>query len=160
VQGDGYRLASCISKREGKVIAWNKSHFDDRDQNNPFFEAVAVAEGEVLPAEFLIPTMLLSSARIFPSVFPSCNLSLGSWYFPGSGEITVKVLAERGSGRLLGGQIVGMEGSAKRIDTLATALHAGFTVEEMINLDLGYAPPFSPVWDPVVIAAREALKMR
>ena len=79
-------------------------------------------------------------------------------YFPGAGEITVKVLAERGSGRLLGGQIVGMEGSAKRIDTLATALHAGFTVEEMINLDLGYAPPFSPVWDPVVIAAREAAK--
>jgi NADPH-dependent 2,4-dienoyl-CoA reductase/sulfur reductase-like enzyme len=79
-------------------------------------------------------------------------------YFPGAGEITVKVLAERGSGRLLGGQIVGMEGSAKRIDTLATALHAGFTVEEMINLDLGYAPPFSPVWDPVVTAAREAAK--
>lgn len=79
-------------------------------------------------------------------------------YFPGSGEITVKVLAEKGSGRLLGGQIVGKEGSAKRIDTLATALHAGFTVEEMINLDLAYAPPFSPVWDPVVIAAREVAK--
>ena len=79
-------------------------------------------------------------------------------YYPGAGEITVKVLAEKGSGRLLGGQIVGMEGSAKRIDTLATALHAGFTVEEMINLDLGYAPPFSPVWDPVVTAAREVAK--
>ncbi len=79
-------------------------------------------------------------------------------YYPGAGEITVKVLAEKGSGRLLGGQIVGMEGSAKRIDVLATALQAGFTVEEMINLDLGYAPPFSPVWDPVVIAAREAAK--
>jgi len=79
-------------------------------------------------------------------------------YFPGAGEITVKLLAEKGSGRLLGGQIVGMEGSAKRIDTVATALHAGFTVEEMINLDLGYAPPFSPVWDPVVTAAREAAK--
>ena len=79
-------------------------------------------------------------------------------YYPGAGEITVKVLAEIGSGRLLGGQIVGMEGSAKRIDTLATALHAGFTLEQMINLDLGYAPPFSPVWDPVVIAAREAAK--
>lgn len=79
-------------------------------------------------------------------------------YFPGAGEITVKVLAEKGNGRLLGGQIVGMEGSAKRIDTLATCLHAGLTVEEMINLDLGYAPPFSPVWDPVVTAAREVAK--
>jgi NADPH-dependent 2,4-dienoyl-CoA reductase/sulfur reductase-like enzyme len=79
-------------------------------------------------------------------------------YYPGAGEISVKILAEKGSGRLLGGQIVGMEGSAKRIDTLATALHAGFTVEEMINLDLGYAPPFSPVWDPVATAAREVAK--
>jgi len=79
-------------------------------------------------------------------------------YYPGSGEITVKLLAEKGSGRLLGGQIVGSEGSAKRIDTVATALHAGFTVEEMINLDLGYAPPFSPVWDPVVTAARAVAK--
>ena len=79
-------------------------------------------------------------------------------YYPGAGQITVKVLAERGSGRLLGGQIVGMEGSAKRIDTLATALHAGFTVEEMINLDLGYAPLVSPVWDPVVTAARVVAK--
>jgi len=79
-------------------------------------------------------------------------------YYPDAGEITVKLLAEKGSGRLLGGQIVGMAGSAKRIDTLATALHAGFTVEEMINLDLGYAPPFSPVWDPIVTAARATAK--
>jgi len=79
-------------------------------------------------------------------------------YYPNSETITVKVLAEKGSGKLLGGQIVGKEGAAKRIDILATALHAGFTLDEMINLDLSYAPPYSPVWDPVVIAARQALK--
>jgi NADPH-dependent 2,4-dienoyl-CoA reductase/sulfur reductase-like enzyme len=77
-------------------------------------------------------------------------------YYPDAGPITVKILAERGSGRLLGGQIVGIEGAAKRIDVVATALHAGFTVQEMIHLDLGYAPPYSPVWDPVLIAARKA----
>ena len=77
-------------------------------------------------------------------------------YYPGARPITVKVLAEKGSGRLLGGQIVGGEGAAKRIDTLAVALQGGFTIEEMINLDLGYAPPFSPVWDPVLIAVRKA----
>lgn len=49
-------------------------------------------------------------------------------YYPDAGPITVKVLAEKGSGRLLGGQIIGIEGAAKRIDVLATALHAGFTV--------------------------------
>jgi len=79
-------------------------------------------------------------------------------YYPGAGKITVKVLAEKGSGRLLGGQIVGIEGAAKRIDVLATALHAGFTVQQVVDLDLSYAPPYSPVWDPVQVAARVALK--
>ncbi|HEX2038569.1 MAG TPA: FAD-dependent oxidoreductase [Acidimicrobiales bacterium] len=77
-------------------------------------------------------------------------------YFPGAGRITVKVLAERRSGRLLGGQLVGVEGAAKRVDVLATALTAGMTVEEMTALDLSYAPPFAPVWDPVLLAARAA----
>jgi NADPH-dependent 2,4-dienoyl-CoA reductase/sulfur reductase-like enzyme len=77
-------------------------------------------------------------------------------YYPGAGPITVKVLADRVGGRLLGGQIVGIEGAAKRIDVLATALHAGLTVQEMIHLDLSYAPPYSPVWDPVLIAVRRA----
>ena len=80
-------------------------------------------------------------------------------YYPGAGAITVKLLAEKGSGRLLGGQIVGKQGAGKRIDIVATSLHAGFTVEQVADLDLAYAPPFSPVWDPVAIAAREAAKL-
>ena len=77
-------------------------------------------------------------------------------YYPGAAPIRVKMLAERRSGRLLGAQIVGQEGAAKRIDVVATALHAGMTVEQMTSLDLSYAPPFSPVWDPVLVAARTA----
>jgi NADPH-dependent 2,4-dienoyl-CoA reductase/sulfur reductase-like enzyme len=77
-------------------------------------------------------------------------------YFPGAREMTVKLLAELGTGRLLGAQIVGREGSAKRIDTCAVALWNAMTVEDMTALDLGYAPPFSPVWDPVLVAARAA----
>jgi NADPH-dependent 2,4-dienoyl-CoA reductase/sulfur reductase-like enzyme len=79
-------------------------------------------------------------------------------YYPDSGPITVKMLGEKGSGRLLGAQIVGKEGAAKRIDVIATALHAGMTVEEMIHLDLSYAPPYAPVWDPILIAARVLMK--
>ena len=79
-------------------------------------------------------------------------------YYPDSGRIHVKLLAEKGTGRLLGGQIVGKEGAAKRIDVLATALHAELTLDAMINLDLSYAPPYSPVWDPIIIAARVAVK--
>lgn len=80
-------------------------------------------------------------------------------YYPGAGAITVKMLAEKSSGRLLGGQIVGAPGSAKRIDALAVALRAGLAVEDVVNLDLGYAPPFSGVWDPVQIAARQVLRL-
>ncbi len=78
-----------------------------------------------------------------------------SGYFPGATWMTVKIVAESGSGRLLGAQIVGGPGAGKRIDTVATALTAGMTLEEFIYLDLAYAPPFSPVWDPVVVAARK-----
>jgi len=79
-------------------------------------------------------------------------------YYPDAGRITVKLLAEKGSGKLLGGQLVGDLNGAKRIDTIATALHAGFTVDRLIDLDLSYAPPFSPVWDPIQIAARQLVK--
>lgn len=77
-------------------------------------------------------------------------------YFPGAAPMKVKMLAERRTGRLLGVQIVGREGAGKRVDIAAVALTAGMTVEQMTALDLGYAPPFSPVWDPVLVAARKA----
>jgi NADPH-dependent 2,4-dienoyl-CoA reductase/sulfur reductase-like enzyme len=77
-------------------------------------------------------------------------------YFPGNKPISVKILCQPGGGELLGAQIVGEEGAAKRIDVLATALTAQFTVEELLHLDLSYAPPFAPVWDPVLMAARKA----
>ncbi|MHA4950563.1 FAD-dependent oxidoreductase [Micromonospora sp. SD19] len=78
-------------------------------------------------------------------------------YYPGSRPMTVKLIAERPSGRLLGAQIVGWSEAAKRIDTLAVALWNGMTVDDMTQLDLGYAPPYAPVWDPVLIAARKAV---
>ena len=65
----------------------------------------------------------------------------------------VKLLADRASGRLLGGQLVGEEGVAKRVDVVATALHARMNIEQLAGLDLSYAPPFAPVWDPLLIAA-------
>jgi NADPH-dependent 2,4-dienoyl-CoA reductase/sulfur reductase-like enzyme len=77
-------------------------------------------------------------------------------YFPGTKPMTVKMIAERRTGLLLGGQIVGNEGSGKRIDTIAVALWSRMTVEELAAVDLSYAPPFSPVWDPVLVAARKA----
>lgn len=79
-------------------------------------------------------------------------------YYPGARPMHVKMLAERRTGRLLGVQIVGREGAGKRVDVAAVALTARMTVEQMTSLDLGYAPPFSPVWDPVLVAARKATR--
>ena len=77
-------------------------------------------------------------------------------YYPGAAAMTVKLVAERRTGLLLGAQIVGRTEAAKRIDALAVAVWNRMTVEEMTGLDLSYAPPFAPVWDPVLIAARKA----
>jgi NADPH-dependent 2,4-dienoyl-CoA reductase/sulfur reductase-like enzyme len=79
-------------------------------------------------------------------------------YYPGAKPIAVKMLAEPGSGRLLGAQLVGEEGAGKRIDAVAVALQAGFTAQDLVDADLSYAPPFGPLWDPVAVAARELLK--
>ena len=77
-------------------------------------------------------------------------------YYPGAALMTIKLIAELRTGTLLGAQIVGRTEAAKRIDALAVAVWNRMTVEEMTALDLSYAPPFAPVWDPVLIAARKA----
>jgi hypothetical protein len=69
-------------------------------------------------------------------------------YYPDVGKITVKLLAEEGSGSLLGRQTAGADEAVKRNDAFAAALHDGFTIEDSIKLDFGCAPHFSPVWDP------------
>jgi NADPH-dependent 2,4-dienoyl-CoA reductase/sulfur reductase-like enzyme len=75
-------------------------------------------------------------------------------YFGGA-PATVKVLAERGSGRFLGAQIVGSAEGAIRIDVVATALTAGMTVEAAAQLDLAYAPPVGALWNPILIAMNQ-----
>ena len=79
-------------------------------------------------------------------------------YFPGVQPIRLKMIAERRSGRLLGAQVVGRAEAAKRIDALAICIWNEMTVDQILSLDLAYAPPFSPVWDPVLIAARKAFE--
>ncbi|WP_262850975.1 FAD-dependent oxidoreductase [Mumia quercus] len=78
-------------------------------------------------------------------------------YMPHARSMTVKVVVDRPSRRLLGAQIVGREGAALRIDSFALALWNEMTVDELMMTDLGYAPPFASVWDPVQQAARAAV---
>jgi NADPH-dependent 2,4-dienoyl-CoA reductase/sulfur reductase-like enzyme len=94
----------------------------------------------------------------FVAVEASVEGATRAGYLPERKQITIKALAEAGTGRMLGAQIVGEEGTAKRIDVLATAIQAGLTAEEVVELDLGYAPPFGPVWDPALVVARNLLR--
>ena len=73
-------------------------------------------------------------------------------YYPGAGRVLLKLVAERGSGRLLGAQALG-PGADKLTDVCATALWGGLSCSDLINVDLAYAPPYGPVLSPVIQAA-------
>ena len=77
---------------------------------------------------------------------------------PGSSTITIHMLADRKTGRLLGTQMVGKEGVAHRINAIAVALHNHMTVEAFSQTDLAYAPPFGPTWDPLLTTANQLIK--
>ncbi|MCB1156292.1 MAG: FAD-dependent oxidoreductase [Leptospiraceae bacterium] len=74
-------------------------------------------------------------------------------YYPGSSQISLKLVYLKGNGRVLGVQVFGEEGVDKRVDVIATAIHGGLTVEDLEELDLSYAPPFSSANDPVNMAS-------
>jgi NADPH-dependent 2,4-dienoyl-CoA reductase/sulfur reductase-like enzyme len=94
----------------------------------------------------------------FDPVVVSIETTNFAGYMPDPGTMTVLMVADRASRRLLGAQIVGAEDAALRIDVAATALAAGMTVDDVVMLDLAYAPPFSSVWSPILVAARAATK--
>lgn len=79
-------------------------------------------------------------------------------YYPGRKSIMIKLVAEKGTKKLLGAQAIGGEGVAKRIDVFATAIWAQMTLDEIAWLDLTYVPPVAPVWDPVLVAAQVGMK--
>jgi NADPH-dependent 2,4-dienoyl-CoA reductase/sulfur reductase-like enzyme/rhodanese-related sulfurtransferase len=74
-------------------------------------------------------------------------------YYPGGKESTLKVIADKETGRILGGEAIGEGASDKFIDILAMALHGRMTARQLASVDLAYAPPFSPVLSPIIVAA-------
>ncbi len=89
----------------------------------------------------------------FPAVSQVVEASSRVGSYPGSKPTLLKIVADQSTGRLLGGNWIGWDGEARKINVLAVALHQRMTLEDISSLDLAYAPPFSPVWDPLLIAA-------
>ena len=79
-------------------------------------------------------------------------------YYPGSRDILVVLTMDAGTGEVIGGEVAGTDGAALRANIIATAITAKMKVRDLAYLDLGYAPPFSPVWDPVNAAAQALAK--
>ncbi len=76
-----------------------------------------------------------------------------SEYYPGATQLDVKLVMNQATRKLLGAQLIGEQGAAKRIDVLATALYAHMTVDDLTQLDYSYAPPYASVWDATLRAA-------
>lgn len=91
-----------------------------------------------------------------PAVASETRASTRPHYMPDASVVDLLLVVDPSGGRLLGAQVVGGPGAGKRIDVLATALWNGMTVAELADADLSYAPPFSPVFDPVALAAGRA----
>jgi len=143
------------ANKQGRIAGINAAGGDAR-----FPGVVGTATSKVCKYEVARTGITEAEARAagFETVSAVIKHATRATYYPGAGPIWVKLVADPASGRLLGGQIVGVEGAAKRIDVLATCVWTGMAVDELALLDLSYAPPYSPVYDPLLIAARVTAK--
>jgi len=79
-------------------------------------------------------------------------------YYPSARKVWIKLIAERGTRRLIGAQAIGYGDAAKRIDVAAAAITARMCVDDLAQLDLAYSPPYSSLWDPLLVAAQALLR--
>lgn len=141
------------ANKQGRVAGENLAGGDAR-----FGGITGTTVVKVFDLEAAISGLSLARAQAegFNAAAVSATAYSRAHYMPGHQPITVALVFDQTTRRLLGGQLVGREGVAKRIDTVAAALQAGWTVDEFAELDLSYAPPFAPVWDPLLVAANLA----
>lgn len=142
-----------IANKQGRIAGINIGGGDEA-----FPGVLGTAITKVCGTEIARTGLTEAAARDagFAAVASTFDSTTTAGYWPGAEPMTMKVVADRATHRLLGAQIVGGDGAGKRIDAVAMALWNEMTVEAMVNVDLSYAPPFSGVWDPVLVAARKA----
>ncbi len=128
--------------------------------NTEFKGVVGTAVSKIFDLEVARTGLSLKEAKNagFDAYATNIRHRSRSKHYVGGWPITVQFITEAGSKRLLGAQMIGKEGAALRINVLAAALYSSMTVEDVYRLDLGYAPPFAPAWDPILIAANRARK--
>ncbi|MCF8090913.1 MAG: FAD-dependent oxidoreductase [Desulfotignum sp.] len=124
-------------------------------ENNPLQGVAGTAVFKVFNLAVARSGLTFSQAK--DAGFDPVENLITSWsrvkWQPGAAKIYVNMVGDKKTGKLLGAQMVGIDGVAHRINAVAVALHAGMSVAAFIQTDLAYAPPFSPTWDPLLTAA-------
>lgn len=140
------------ANRTGRVAGTNAAGGDAR-----FGGVVGTAVVKVFDLEVARTGLTLAEARAEGVAATATDVTSRSRakYYPGAVPLHVRLVHGAG-GRVLGAQLVGREGAAKRVDVVAAALHAGLDVDDLAALDLAYAPPYSPVYDPLLVVAQAA----
>ena len=142
------------ANKMGRVAGANAAGFRER-----FPGIVGTSIVSVFDMGFAATGLSEKEARLegFAPVTARIEAAARPAYFQGA-RTTVELVADRSTRRLLGGSVIGAEGAAGRINVIATALQSRLRVDEFEQLDLAYSPPFSPVWDPLLVAAQQLLK--
>lgn len=147
-----------IANKAGRIAGTNIGAYINGTKKVAFAGVLGTAitkVGEVEIARTGLTTRQAEECGL-PTVFGSVTGTNTSGYWPHAARVDLKVIAEKGSGRILGGQVVGGPSSGKKIDVIVAAIWAGLAVEELEWVDLAYAPPFGGTWDVINIAGRRA----
>jgi NADPH-dependent 2,4-dienoyl-CoA reductase/sulfur reductase-like enzyme/rhodanese-related sulfurtransferase len=144
------------ANRQGRLVADNIAGYPTR-----YGEVQGTAIVKILDMAAAVTGSNEKSLTREGRDFLTCHLHPSSHaaYYPGSTQMSMKLLFTPGEGKVLGAQIVGYNGVDKRIDVLATAIRAGMTVFDLQELELAYAPPFGSAKDPVNLAGYVASNM-
>jgi NADPH-dependent 2,4-dienoyl-CoA reductase/sulfur reductase-like enzyme len=150
-----YTPLGDIANKQGRVAGDNAA-----GKKAVFHGVVGSAAFKVFELEVAFTGLGIQTARQYGFDADSQVIEAESkvGYMPGSKRMLIKLIFDRRSGRLLGAQMAGQEGVARRINALAVALHQNMTVDEIARLDFAYAPPFSAPFDPILIATEQATK--
>lgn len=151
-----YAPLATIAAKQGRVVGMNMVN----RESCQFDGAIGMIALKVFDLEIARTGLSLMEAKRLG--FQAISVTHTSYSreisYPGAKPITIALILDQATDRLLGAEMVGREGVAKRIDIISVALSNQMTLDEMTRLDLCYSPPFSPLWDPILTAIHEAIK--
>lgn len=154
---DGARVRIPLAgpaNRQGRIAATNALGGSMR-----YTGALGTSVVKVMDATFSMTGLSEKAAEAagIPCKAVTIHKAHHATYYPGAQDLSLKIVYDTRNGRVLGAQAFGTEGVEKRIDVLATAVYAGLTLEQLSELDLAYAPPYSSANDPLQMAAFAAI---